>query len=100
MSAYPSTATLAAFRRSILPPETGEWPPARTSDSGMVHPSHGGAWPDELVLGIGYRCHAECNRPGSWCNVTSARREASALRSRAYPDALIDPDDFAAFGFR
>lgn len=74
MSHYPSTQELAAFRRSLDPA-------MRHTESGPV-----GAYPHELHDGIGYRDDDWLG--GSAAPVgfryTFARREASALRSRAY----------------
>ena len=87
MSAYPTSAQLAAFRRAIH----------CVSDELMpMHPDHGGAWPHEIRDGIGY--------PGWALDAhlsADARREASAMRSRAFLDPAAqepwDAADMAAF---
>jgi hypothetical protein len=72
MSHYPNTAELAAFRRAIAQ-DVGAMgaPPYQM-------PSHGGAWTDERQHGIGARGYLA----GS--SAAFDRREASAMRSRAY----------------
>lgn len=82
MSHHPSSAELAAFRRTFIPPHMVD----------SMHPSDGGAikgWPNELRDGIGYRE----SDPVAMCIVRAdgarhtgsvARERASALRSRAY----------------
>jgi hypothetical protein len=82
MTHHPSSAELAAFRRSIAPLDA-PWKhpdrPLHTHADGTEH--HPGAWPDELRHGIGYR-------PAHHWQYTATtahdRREASAMRSRAY----------------
>lgn len=66
MSRYPTSAELAAFRRSIAP-------------SGMDLDSL--RWLDERGHGIGYRIPLQDHDSGV---LSMARREADASRSRAY----------------
>jgi len=68
MGSYPSTQVLAAFRRSIGVPIDGE-------------PFDGGAFLYERTHGIGWRVPTGMpwDMPAS-----HARREASAMRSRAF----------------
>lgn len=69
MSHYPSSQELAAFRRRIAP---------RTMDLDKLR------WQDERGHGIGYRIPLQDHDSGI---LSTARREASALRSRAYWNA-------------
>lgn len=95
MSAYPTSATLAAFRMTLHDAQG----PHFTDDCGITDPPEGmAAWEDELAAGIGYR--DAIARPADYAVwrsvdvVALARREAAALRSRAYEairaDALGD----------
>ncbi len=69
-SHHPSSAELAAFRYRTAHTHTGLWDGA---------PYHGGAWSHERRDGIGrYDAWGEAIA-GTWC-----RREAGALRSRAF----------------
>lgn len=73
VSTYPTSATLAAFRRSIH---------NRTSNHGLYEPcitddTYPSVWPGERSDGIGYRS----TYYGMAADI--ARREASAMRSRA-----------------
>lgn len=73
---YPTSADLAAFRRDIRPDVDDTHPdasPAMAAYHGLA-----GAWSSERREGIGYRFASD----PTW-NAT-ARREASALRSRAF----------------
>lgn len=90
MSHYPSTQELAAFRCSIadkhwIAPHVLDW--------------RGHAFPSELRDGIGYRLGHLGNRIFSaWEPGPAARREASALRSRAHAHgfgSLADVQTFA-----
>ena len=106
MSHYPSSAELAAFRRAthdanIASVERVTGRPTMT----FVHPSASPAWPSERSYGIGFR-----RTPGTdggtlngdvyvfpWDRVngrviinTECRREASAMRSRAYLNGCIN----------
>lgn len=98
--AYPTSADLARFRRAYrLAPHD---PASVPGDALRYHASPpgweadtGGAWPHERKRGIGY--------PGATLDAhlnADARREASALRSRAYDHAAIlaasDPDTYDA----
>jgi hypothetical protein len=78
-SHYPSTAELAAFRRAILSqhPGTAEHP-AR-----FVTLANGRAWPHERQHGIGWT-QADYAMDEPIVNPSHARREASAMRSRAF----------------
>ena len=81
MSRYPSTADLAAFRRSIAPND---------GPSPFVGPSIGGAFPDERRDGIGL--HDDSWHPAlPFSASTIVRREASAMRSRAF-DRIFGDD--------
>lgn len=85
MSAYPSTATLAAFRASLLPLSL------RATGGPVTDPAAGGAWSHERAEGIGMRPLGYALRH-SWGRTAAsmgehhhlARREASAMRSRAF----------------
>jgi hypothetical protein len=93
---YPSSADLATFRHLIH----GERPPhhADQCDDGMSHPDHpdcsdpSAAWPDERANGIGYDFRTEGMGidydydDAALCAI--ARREAAAMRSRAYERAF------------
>lgn len=84
MSHYPSTAELAAFREDIHRLSG----PHFTDDCtvGMSHPPEGGAWLDELSNGIGYLPWWAM----SDARASRARREAGAMRTRAYEAASGD----------
>jgi hypothetical protein len=94
MSRYPSSADLAAFRRSIpfdpdmrTPHPFPSWP--------ELHPNGiGAAWDSERQHGIGYRSDPYDRTTFSHripAIVSSvARREASLMRSRAYATSLAD----------
>ena len=78
MSHHPSSAELAAFRRTI-PPMSNEHDPFHA-------PTDGGAWNDERENGIGhvpYTDHAWEWDHGSY-GASLMRRETSAMRSRAF----------------
>jgi hypothetical protein len=89
MSHYPTSADLAAFRRSIAghPDALVDMHPDR-------YPGFTGAWSDERQHGIGYRisqddpdltwCRDECCVWADGDSYVIPRREASAMRSRAY----------------
>lgn len=76
MSHYPSSAELAAFRRSIGSSNGLRARYMSHPDGTVAHPTTG-AWASERQHGIGYRMADKY-----WSGV--ARREASAMRSRAY----------------
>lgn len=78
MTRYPSSADLAAFRRSY--PVSNRW------IRSLTVPTDGGAWQDELRHGIGYRI-TDARYPSEWESLPEDRRGASALRSRAYARA-------------
>lgn len=91
MSHYPSTQELAAFRRSIEPdrPPCGpnnQWTGPGSRDDGSHYPWPGGAKDHELRDGIGYRISDDLAMTDDDIEgeYAQARREASALRSRAY----------------
>jgi hypothetical protein len=86
---YPSTAELAAFRRSIH---------NRTSNHGLYEPcitddKWPTTWPGERGHGIGFRWsgslfgYAGCGPDAAFVNM---RHEASAMRSRAYAQHRLD----------
>jgi len=89
MTRIPSSADLAALRRSLY------WMASGPSDNAnaagwhgpMIHPD-AGAWPGELRDGIGYRTDwadgYASDTAALFYRHSIARREASALRSRAY----------------
>jgi hypothetical protein len=80
-SHYPDSATLAAFRRRIDP----DMIDCQAWNGTAYHSQTGidGATSHEREHGIGYR--AATPVPGSWGLMhTVVRREASAMRSRAY----------------
>lgn len=116
MSTYPTTATLAAFRRSIgtIADPWSDRPryygPTATVIHTLVSASPvSGAWSDELQHGIGAhdRDTIPCPVPGHVggiaCGVEAGdraarnRREASVMRSRAYAaaDNAHSMDDIA-----
>lgn len=88
MSTYPTSAELADMRRSI--------PTPRPWDDDVDHPWEGPTFTYERSLGIGYRTTeatcgcAECRTDSGLDSL--ARREASALRSRAYARMLREQD--------
>lgn len=77
MSHHPTTAELAAFRRSIYCDHLSHYPGACRTLDGM-HPDSG-AYPSELRDGIGRITPGAAHQ-----TLSGVRREASALRSRAY----------------
>lgn len=108
MSAYPSTADLAAFRRTYKladdPGAPGYYSrdiiePGEPSGSGF-HPV-AGAWPHEREHGIGYRYSRDdadlaWDAPEPDGGLIQHRREASAMRSRAYARSLEYEGDICA----
>jgi hypothetical protein len=76
----PSSAELAALRSDLLPLSL------RVSGAPITDPLAGGAWWFERNEGIGYRqTAAQTWAYETWSdNPTIARREAAAMRSRAY----------------
>lgn len=96
---YPTTADLAALRTlgmsapSIMadPRATGTMRAWIVAGRWQMHP-HVGAWPDELRDGIGFRYPGDrSDRAPLDAERIDARREAAALRSRAFgyhPDAF------------
>jgi hypothetical protein len=88
---YPSTATLAAFRRSIDPAKT--FPGNQTKKHRAP-----GAHPWERRHGIGQSSVHGPNDSERWPRGlrggTFARREASAMRSRAWDRSVALRDDY------
>lgn len=87
---YPSSADLAAFRRDLMP----SW-------FDNPYPHRPDAWPDELRDGIGSQTGNAYGMQQAW----RARREASAMRSRAYLagtcvacDQYAGPEGCACYG--
>lgn len=85
MGTYPGTGELAAFRRSI----------AGHADRPIdMHPQRG-AWRHELGRGIGYRemggIRVSEYASATYRDAGIARREASAMRSRAYARGIGTP---------
>jgi len=74
MTAVPSSDDLAALRSAL---NGAGWRPVD------MHPADGGAWQHELQRGIGYG-DGRTGRGYIASGYIDARREASALRSRAY----------------
>ena len=98
MSRYPSSADLAAFRRAIhgTTLDTMDTSRCTIGPSCEYGDPHARAWDCELRNGIGYRI-APLPSPG-WredphaSRHASARREASAMRSRAYARMVTEQD--------
>lgn len=83
----PSSAELAALRSELLPLSL------RRTGSPVPDPLAGGAWAAERAEGIGYRQTAAT---GTWSdNPTIARREATAMRSRAFGYHAVPPGAMA-----
>lgn len=100
MSHYPSSAELAAFRRSIASPYSGphgirySHGPLGLTDM-RESGNYRGAWSHELQHGIGYRISDDLAMTDDDIEgeYAQARREASAMRSRAYARMLMDSWD-------
>ncbi len=85
MSSYPTSAELAAFRRSI----PGSRQRHSHSAASNWHPvtidgAPAGAWPDERKIGLGYIVTHEESAYRDAHDASRARRGAAAIRHAAY----------------
>lgn len=98
MTRHPSSAELAEFRRWLhtRSDELQPMHPDETHPRGVVaQRAAPGAWPRELRDGIGYR-YSNDDPDLTWCGASCCegalrndRREASAMRSRAYARRVV-----------
>lgn len=78
MSHHPTSAELADMRRKLTSAPSSGMFSVLTRDGWITHPTIGGAWAHEKRDGIGSRGFL------AGASASFDRREASALRSRAY----------------
>ena len=95
-SRYPSSADLAAFRATFPLAPYIVHPTALPPYSDPRGRPASGAWSDERANGIGHRATGrECSAVR--CSASVARREAAAMRSRAFARSTTHPGRLGAF---